>query len=252
MATDGTYLHSIAAAGILAVVHVGASRLRLLQAQPRSVWLSAGGGIAVAYVFMHLLPELSEHQGVLAASAPAGLSGLEQHVYLVALLGLGVFYGLENLTLKDRRRRTRPDGRAGDVTTGAGTFWLSITTFGIYNALIGYLLMEQLRTGASNLYLFTAAMGLHFLVNDFGLQQHHRERYRRLGRWILAAAVLAGSAVAPWLQVPRPLVSVVVAFLAGGLILNVMKEELPTERESRYAAFALGAAGYAALLILLG
>jgi hypothetical protein len=95
-------------------------------------------------------------------------------------------------------------------------------------------------------------MGLHFRVNDFGLEQHHRERYRRLGRWILAAAVLAGSALGPWMRVPAPLVSVIVAFLAGGVILNVMKEELPTEREGRYAAFALGAAGYAALLMGLG
>lgn len=39
------------------------------------------------------------------------------------------------------------------------------------------------------------------------------------------------------------------AFLAGGIVLNVLKEELPEERESRFWAFAVGAAGYAALLL---
>ena len=41
------------------------------------------------------------------------------------------------------------------------------------------------------------------------------------------------------------------AFLAGGIVLNVLKEELPAERESRFSAFVLGAAGYAAILLLL-
>jgi hypothetical protein len=41
------------------------------------------------------------------------------------------------------------------------------------------------------------------------------------------------------------------AFLAGGVVLNVLKEELPEERESRFWAFALGAASYTALLLVL-
>lgn len=39
------------------------------------------------------------------------------------------------------------------------------------------------------------------------------------------------------------------AFLGGGVILNVLKEELPEERESRFWAFALGSATYALLLL---
>jgi zinc transporter ZupT len=42
------------------------------------------------------------------------------------------------------------------------------------------------------------------------------------------------------------------AFLAGGVVLNVLKEELPEERQSRFAPFALGAAGYGALLLMVG
>jgi hypothetical protein len=35
------------------------------------------------------------------------------------------------------------------------------------------------------------------------------------------------------------------------VILNVLKEEVPSERQSRFWAFALGMAGYAALLLTL-
>ena len=41
------------------------------------------------------------------------------------------------------------------------------------------------------------------------------------------------------------------ALLAGGVIMNVLKEELPEERESCFWALALGAAVYAALLLAL-
>jgi len=33
-------------------------------------------------------------------------------------------------------------------------------------------------------------MALHFVVNDNGLREHHREVYDRIGRWILAAAII--------------------------------------------------------------
>lgn len=35
----------------------------------------------------------------------------------------------------------------------------------------------------------------------------------------------------------------------AGVLLNVLKEELPEQRESRYWVFALGAIGYALLLL---
>lgn len=53
-----------------------------------------------------------------------------------------------------------------------------------------------------------------------------------------ASTTISGSALA-----------VIIAFLSGGVILNVLKEELPEERESRFWPFFLGAAGYAAVLV---
>ena len=51
---------SLLAVGGLAVVHLFSSKLRFLDVTPRSIWLSIAGGISVAYVFVHLLPELAE------------------------------------------------------------------------------------------------------------------------------------------------------------------------------------------------
>lgn len=45
--------------------------------------------------------------------------------------------------------------------------------------------------------------------------------------------------------------AVFVPFLSGGIILNVIREELPSDRESRFWAFAAGTAGYATLLLFI-
>lgn len=238
----------LAAAVFLALVHVHAHRLRFLNVIPRSRWLSAGAGISVAYVFLELLPGLNAHQRVLRAAAGDALSFIEHHAYLLALLGLATFYGLERSARQSRRRRAR---ETGQDEAGPGLFWISIVAFAGYNAFIGYLLLDRAREGTLTLLLFTVAMALHFVVNDYGLRDHYKDLYARYGRWLLGLAVLAGGVSALFITIQPAAWSLPVAFLAGGITLNVLKEELPDERESRFAAFALGAGAYAVLLVAL-
>ncbi len=52
-------------------------------------------------------------------------------------------------------------------------------------------------------------------------------------------------------EIPEVAIAVLTAFLAGGVIMNVLKEELPEERQSRFWAFALGVALYTVILLAL-
>ena len=241
---------SLLAVVALSIVHLFSNRLRFLDGSPRSIWLSIAGGISVAYVFVHLLPELAEGQETLAQALGEreGLAFLESHIYLVALLGLAVFYGLERLATSSRRRERQVSKKD---STREGVFWLHISSFAVYNALIGYLFFHRLATGLENLLLFFVAMALHFVVNDHGLREHHKEAYLRRGRWVLAAAVVLGWVVGRLTEIPEVAIAVLTAFLAGGVIMNVLKEELPEERESRFWAFALGGAVYTGILLAL-
>jgi zinc transporter ZupT len=233
------------AAIALAVVHVVAGKLRFLEGIPRSRWLSLALGISVAYVFARLLPELAEAQERLGESVGGLLGRLESHAYLLALTGLGVFYGIERMTVRSRGERRE---REGEDATGRGAFWLSIGSFALYTGLIGYTLEDEADAGVRTLVLFAAAMALHFVVNDYGLREHHKDAYTRLGRWQPAGAVLAGLLLSLIAAVPETALVTLLAFLAGGIVLNVLKEELPEWRRSRFWAFAVGAGGYAVLL----
>ncbi len=114
-------LLALLAAIVLTAVHLLSGRLRFLGGVPRSAWLSAFGGISVAYVFMHLLPELAEGQKAIegAGGDEAALLGfLEHHVYLMALLGLIVFYGVERHSRGMRAAATA--ARTARTTTRSG------------------------------------------------------------------------------------------------------------------------------------
>ncbi len=228
----------LVAAVCMALLHLFAERLRFLEGLPRSRWLSIAGGISVAYVVVHLLPELAEYQE--ATSASLGVQVIERHIYVFALIGLAVFYGVDLWARTTRRRAA--DNEASESAVAFG-----IVTYAIYNALIGYLLVHR----EEGLVLFAVALGLHFLVNDHGLRDHHADSYRRYGRWLLSGAVVGGALIGYVAELPGVGIGILLAFIGGGTILNVLKEELPEERESRFGAFAAGAAVYTAVLLAI-
>ncbi len=235
---------TLASAVLLALVHIFAGQLRFLAGIPRSRWLSFAGGVSVTYVFLHILPELGAGQEAFSKERGKVLEALVHHVYLLALAGLVVFYGLERMVVKDRaRRETREE------TTGPRVFWVHVAAYSFYNAVIGYLLVHPKEPGGMALLWYVVAIGLHLVVNDFSLWAHHKHRYRLVGRWVMAGAVLVGWLIGMLTEVSETVVVALFAFVAGGIVLNVLKEELPEERQSRFGAFALGTTLYAALFV---
>jgi hypothetical protein len=240
---------SLLAAAGLAAVHLFSNVLRVFDGVPRSRFLSIAGGMSVAFVILRLLPGLSAGQQAIEQTAGMAFLGfLEHHVYIIVLLSLIVFYGLERLA-RSSQERNQAAG-TGDVASQS-VFWLHLATFAVMNGLIGYLLVNRAHRGWLILLLFFIAMLLKFIVNDHSLHRAYQAAYDQIGRWILAAVVFVGVAIGLATTLPPIVPALLQAFLAGGVLLNVLKEELPSERKSRFWAFALGASLYAAFLILV-
>lgn len=250
---ESSDLVALVAAALLGTAHMVPPLLTFLRFAPRSWALSAAGGVSVSYVFVHLLPEVAEAQAAVREVASSGVaSGLEKHAYLTALIGLVMFYGLERAAVTSAHRRSGADGALEDEPTSAWTFWLSVLSFAIYNAIIGYLLVRRAKEDSVvELVLFAAALGFHFVINDLGLRDRHRRRYDRFGRPLLVLAVFFGWLVGLVAEFSDAAIGLAVAFLAGGIILNVMKEEVPKERQSRFLPFASGAAAYTLVLLTI-
>jgi hypothetical protein len=248
---------SLLAVALLSVVHIATPELKFLAGTPRSVWLSLAGGVAVAYVFVHFMPELAASQEHVA-QALSGIALADRHVFLIALSGVLAFYGLDRLAKSSRAKRQaapvtpgREPQDANQAATSSQVFVFHMASFAAYNFLVGYLLLHREVMTTAGLIFFAIAMALHFVVTDYGLNDDHQRPFRRVGRWLLVLAVIGGWALGLATEVPKAAVAGLTAFLGGGVVLNVLKEEVPSERQSRFWAFALGAIGYAALLLTL-
>lgn len=229
---------------VLAALHLGAPHIRKLPLVPERYTGSFAGGLAVAYVFLHLLPEIAagnEAIGEVLRDVLEPTPLLELAIFLVALFGFTVFYGLERLAQRH--------GESASGSGSVGVYWLHLGSFMVYNVLITYTMVLRVRTGLLFALLFTVAMGLHFVLTDRGMVEHYPHRFRAQGRVLLGASLVTGWVLAAFLAPTSTLlVALLTALLGGSILLNVFKEEIPSNRGSSFFWFVTGLVFYAVLL----
>lgn len=233
----------------LGLVHVFGGRLSALaSASAERRWLSVCGGITVAFVFLYLLPEL-EHFRSHIADHPT-LGAFDEVLYLTVLAGVSLFYGLEHLAYEARSHYH--DVHPEEAEFGHDyVFWLHIGWFAIYNVIIAALLSHGEQQTVRGLAVYGVVMAVHFVGVDAVMRRHHRHVYRTTGRWILAGAVLAGWALGTFATLSTTVVAIILAFLAGGLLINSIKDELPSSEWAHFVSFLTGVILFAAILIAL-
>lgn len=239
---------SLAGIIILCLTHVFVTKLKL-SGVPRSKVLSIAGGISVTFIFLEAIPELREYQELFTEHHGGLIPRFEEiSIFMVALFGLVFFYGLENRTKKSAESRRELPSEVNRKHRPEGYFWIHVSSFAVYNFIIGYLMLRREDETLHTLILYVVAMSFHFVVTDHALEDHFTDMYRSRGRWILVLSLFAGWLVSLYLTIPIFYIGLIFSFLAGGVIMNVLKEELPAERDSNFFAFLGGVVGYTLLL----
>ncbi len=227
--------------------------------------VSISGGAAIAYVFVHLLPELNTATtDFVGATAHLGLPFPELRVYSAALLGFMLFYGLEHLVTWSNLRAARMKVQVGFHPSaseiglpadddGIESFHarVLIGSYAMYAFVISYGMAHTMEAGGGQLALFAVAMGLHFIGVAHGLHRECRRLYDTWGRSILAAAALAGWAVALLWPLGEGADTTLLGFVAGSVIMNTVTLELPGRKDGRFFAFLAGGISYSAVLLLI-
>lgn len=245
--SDINWLSFLFIIGFIAV-HFSAKYLNLSTTNPRSSWLSLFGGAAIAYVFLYLLPELHKYLEVMKEAVGDGwLTFFGDYTYLLALLGLLVYFGLDNLA--------KVKGKSEGEDLGSRSlpvYLVHISSFFIYNLIIGYLLVREEFSSNWGMALYFLALAAHFVATDYTLKDIHDDDYEKYGRWSLMGAILIGWLVGVILKVHEVIVGIAVSLLVGGILLNVFKDELKEGNLKNYLAFLGGAIVIAVLYMLVG
>ena len=218
---------------IVAFIPVVAGMARFSKKSSKRQWISFAGGVALAYIMVHILPELAGHQAVLTHSEKLRRTLLTDfYVYLTALIGFVVFFGIERMILfhgkriKKSKKQTSP-------------FWIQVGSLAAHNILIGYL-FRYFEIGFGALALSTFAFALHFFALDHHLRRQHPYLYHRFGRWLLALGVVLGWCLGYFIAVTGETEALLFAFMAGTVIVNSIKDEIPTESGGRFWPFCFG------------
>jgi hypothetical protein len=220
----------------LSLVHLWAEKAQKLDAISHGRFLSAGGGTAIAFVFLNLLPKLSKSDQLLTQSLSGLFPYFERHGYILALLGFLLFYVVH---------------KSPPLLQKQAAFFLSMGSYMLLNFLIGYAIVDPNNLEVRPLMLFTFAIGLHYFINDYSLNKKHGERYSRLEKWMLIVSLWLGWLASFCLTLSTAAVALVSAFI-GGIIMNVMRHELAEDNHHSLGAFVVAAILYAGLLLSIG
>lgn len=214
---------------VFIAIHIWHDRLHGFLYRSERIATSMSGGMAIAYVFMHLLPELEEGAEVLGAP-----------IHLLALIGFLVFYGLQRIAWKAKRENNSYESLI---------FFIQLGFTCIYNFLLIYAMPEQFENGLPFVFLYVLAMGLHLLSVDRSLAEKHSRYFQNWGRYALIATVAAALAADIFAEPANELVSdTLLAILAGSLLFNIFQEELPEPDKTSFPWFLAGVITYLILL----
>lgn len=216
---------------IFGLIHLSSLKTIKMGKTTHERFLSMSGGVALAFVFVDLLPNLCSANDIIRASGFFPV--IERHVFVLALLGFLLFFVV-------------------DGSSKEGGFWLPLASYAIFNFLIGYSVADPTDPEVQPFLLFIIAIGLHYFINDYSMSQAHYEDYLAYGRWILIAVMFAGWTVGFFFKLPDEPMALINSFIAGGVLMNVMRHELPKKSVYARGVLLLAAVAYCFLLLSIG
>lgn len=207
-------------------------------------FISFAGGVSIAYVFLEMLPGLVEYNKPIGEYLILNqwlTSFTELMIYIVSLIGFLIYYGLD--VFAERYQTITHDNRI--------VYLLHISMFCFYNMLITHTMSLRAVAGPTYTLLFTFAMALHFVLTDRKFSRTYPIRFNHFGRFFLNLSLLIGWILSVIFNPVSVLfVAFMMAFLAGSIMLNVFREELPNGDLASFRWFLLGSLLITSILLL--
>lgn len=244
MTYDHTEMASAASAILFAATFMFGRHIHPLQSvvRDRRTIISFGAGISTAYLFVRMMPELGEARETLG-EAGGGSKGMV--AYLVALVGFLLVYGLDHF------RRGPPAANGSSKTAVQSLPAVSSRVIGMvfYVLLLTNVLVQESGTSVSGILQYAMGISFHFLAIDHSLRDEMGDGYDRRVRFVFAFMCLLGWLLAQIVSLPSAATALLLAFVSGAVIVNSAVMEFPTEKDGRFAPFAVGSLLYGIVLM---
>lgn len=185
---------------------------------------SIAGGFASAYIFLELLPAVSSEHELLG-----------DRIYLIILIGFGIFFGIEYVLHHSKKLETWIHLHAS-----SGIFIAFV-----YNLLLAMAMMKEVPRIPLAAALFSVLIGFHLLSTNLGLMEEFHQSFVQYGRFLLVGAIILGLGIHLVGEPNEIIADLVTATVAGAILYKVFRHELPDFEETHFLSFGSGAAFFA-------
>ena len=227
---------------VFAGIHLGSHKIYGFSEHYKKRILSFSGGIASAYVFLDLLPLIQRadpHLHAVLGNSP----------FIAIFL---VFFILEYTAVKSRYYNARRTAKALEETNASlNVFYVHLGLTALVSMIICYSLRFEILTTGLGVTIYTIALSLHFFISDRSMEEHYGRFYVKYGRYLLAIMPILGWSLSVLFPEGESEAYVLLAFVAGAVLFNVIKDEVPRLGTGKPLFFFVGALLYSGLILIL-
>jgi len=244
-------LITLAGLAFMAIAHIASSKVKLINILKTHGWISFGAGASIAYVFVHVLPEIGIFQNQITGHTGGHhqpVSFISQPLYLVTLGGLCFVYLLDTIearfyieTFKARQRHKYH----------IHLFSTRTFLYLLYNVMIAFIITQRPGEGLINIMLITIALMLHFIVLNASFQETYEELQDRFIRWFATSGLLIGWLLGIMIEVPVSITATIFSLIGGMITYVALKSELPQTKHKAPFHFLAGAFLYACIALAI-
>ncbi len=193
--------------------------------------LSFVAGVSVSYLFLYLLPELTQ-----------GTKNLNMLLFFFLLTGFTFFHLIEKYVYQHETGNKRAK-QLNEIHT---------ITFFCYHVLVGVVLTRLAVLGMRNILLFFVPIALHSAISSFSLKEVHSSKHHEshIARIFLSLSPLFGVFFALRFGLADTYFYSSLGFLGGALLYIVIHDLIPRGKKGKPFFFFLGTFLYAVTVYL--
>lgn len=230
--------------------HIGIRSITSLNFAKTHYWVSFGAGVSVAYVFIHVFPEIGIFQQQILGHSDhhQNTRFLTQPLYLAALGGLFFLYILDTIEVNfgDKEKHILKRHKYSKLF-----FIIKAFLYLLYNIMIAYIITQRPGEGLINILLISVGLLMHFIIFNIKFYEVYGDLYHKFIRWISTTGLLLGWIFAISFSIPKVIEVTIFSFIGGIITYVALKNELEHTKNKAPFHFLAGALIYSIVLFAI-
>ena len=239
-------LISIIGLAVLVGVHILCGKSNWWRFFEAHGWISFSAGASVAYLFIHVFPDISILQQQFSGAPSHHYNGLffSHSLYLTALAGLCLPYLLDTLELS----YTEQSKKCHDQVHQS-IFGIRKLLYTFYNMMLAYMIVNRHNEGILSMKIIVLILAMHFIVLNANFREIYKELFKKYIRWFAVLGLILGTVLAKVFTVPDFILAYVFALVGGIITYTALKQELPKTNHRAPFHFLAGVVCFSLLIL---